>query len=73
MIFAFFTMVVVLMIGLRTHEIKIRHAILCVATAIAGIYIFRYFGWHLAGYVAVLVVIDIALILKIYKGDIRIQ
>jgi len=66
-------MVVVLIIGLRSHEIKIRHAVICVGAAIAGIFLFRHFGWHFAAYAVVLVIIDIALILKIFKGDIKLD
>jgi len=64
-------MVVVLIIGLRSHEIKIRHAVISVGHS--RNFSFRHFGWHFGAYVVVLVFINIALILKIFKGDTKIR
>jgi hypothetical protein len=64
---------VLLYMGLRSGEIRLNHAAICCALAIAGFPVMHYVGLHQVAYTAWLAAIDIYLVLKIFKGDIQIR
>ena len=73
MLFALIALLFLLIAGVYLGELRGGHVIFCLLIAVAGLFLFHRFGWHLNAYTAVLGAIDVVLVLVIFKGDIRIR
>jgi hypothetical protein len=73
MIFALVALVVLLITGISLGELRVSSAVVCLAIVGSGFPLFYFLDWELAAYMAVLAVIDIILVLVIFKSDLRIH
>ena len=73
MLSALVAMIVLLILGLYLGELRGSHVVLCLAIAVGGVFVFYQLRWPFLAYTAVLGLIDVILILVIFKGDIRIR
>jgi len=73
MLFALATMLVLFVLGLWLEELRWLHIFYALMIAVLGFAAFALFGWHPAGYVVVIALIDVVLILMIFKGDISLR
>jgi len=73
MLFALATMFILFVVGLWMGELKWSHISCSLLIAVFGFAAFAFFGWHPAGYTAVIAAIDIILILMVFKGDVSLR
>ena len=73
MLFALVTFITLLIAGLVMDELRWSHVGLCLLFAAGALALFAMFHWQPNLYVAVLAVMDIVLILIIFKGNIGIR
>lgn len=73
MLFALILLVILCVLGLRWGELHWGHIgwILCVLAG--GVWVIEMFRWPPVWFTAVPAVLDIFLVLRIFKGDIRVR
>lgn len=59
--------------GVDLGELRAPHVLFCLATAVGGVFVCYELRWSLGPYFATVAVMDIVLVVVIFKGDIRIH
>jgi len=72
MLFALIAFIVLLIVGFAMDELTWSNIGLCVLIAVTMFIVFGIFQWPFLIYTVVLAVLDIVLVLVIFKGDISI-
>lgn len=73
MLFPLVAFVVLLIIGLFKQELSWGQVGLFIVIAVGGLFGLRFFDVHVAAYAAVFGLLDVVLILMIFKGDISLR
>lgn len=73
MLFAFILFIGLLIAGRVKDELRWSHIALCLLIAVGALVAFAVFHWQPRLYMVVLAVMDIALVLIIFKSDIQIR
>lgn len=73
MLVALVAFITLLIVGVYLQELTWKHVITFIALALAGLVALFLLDIHPLAYAAVLVVLDIIMILLIFKGDIRLR
>ena len=73
MLFPLVALIVLLIVGLVMDELRWSHVGLCLLFVVGALMVFAAFHWQPIIFTVVLAVMDIVLILVIFKGNIQIR
>ena len=73
MLIALIVFIVLLVFGINMGELRLSHAGLCLLFAAVALATIVAFQWPFVIFSSVLAVMDVVLVLVIFKGDIRIR
>ena len=73
MLLVLFIFIGLLIVGRIKDELRWSHVATCLCVALGFLTAFIKFGWQPSFYIAVLAVLDIILLLVVFKGDIQIR
>lgn len=73
MLIALIVFIVLLVFGINMDELRWRHVGLCLLLAASALVMIVVFQWQFIIFSSVLAVMDVVLVLVIFKGDIRIR
>ena len=73
MLLVLFVFIGLLIVGRVKDELRWSHVAVCLCLALGALTAFIKFGWQPNFYIAVLGILDVILLLVVFKGDIQIR
>lgn len=73
MLFALAVFLVLLILGIVKDELRVLHAAAFLVMAIAVFFVVALLHWPIFAYTAFIALLDIVLILMVFRGDVRLR